>query len=189
MLDVSGAWDSIIERFVAEPATRHRIFDNPFYKSLTSEFAGAEAFAALQRLYDLHQAGSFSSKSWIHRPRRIRLSSCKRRRVWRGCSIRAPRDGCSRHRCRRGDRDEGGERGGAIRGARARALRRRQRALDYHGFFRGDGGEHGRDHRPPAEDGGVAPFARGEVRDGDDGGARPHHAGAPSCSRRWTPRG
>ena len=59
MLDVSGAWDSIIERFVAEPATRRRVFDNPFYKSLTSEFAGAEAFAALQRLYDLHQAGSF----------------------------------------------------------------------------------------------------------------------------------
>ena len=57
MLDVSGAWDSIIERFVAEPATRRRIFDNPFYKSLTSEFAGAEAFAALQRLYDFIRRG------------------------------------------------------------------------------------------------------------------------------------
>src|ERR1700677_957202 len=34
-------------------------FDNPFYKSLTAEFAGSEAFAALQRLYDLHQAGAF----------------------------------------------------------------------------------------------------------------------------------
>jgi len=59
MLDVTGAWDSIVERFVADPATRRRIFGNPFYKSLTAEFAGSEAFAALQRLYDLHQAGAF----------------------------------------------------------------------------------------------------------------------------------
>src|SRR5208337_5060331 len=59
MLDVTGAWDSIVERFVADPATRRRIFGNPFYKSLTAEFAGAEAFAALQQLYDLHQTGAF----------------------------------------------------------------------------------------------------------------------------------
>jgi len=59
MLDVTGAWDAIVERFVADPATRRRVFDNPFYRSLTAEFAGSEAFAALQRLYDLHQAGAF----------------------------------------------------------------------------------------------------------------------------------
>ena len=59
MLDVTGAWDAIVERFVADAATRRRIFDNPFYKSLTAEFAGSEAFAALQRLYDLHQTGAF----------------------------------------------------------------------------------------------------------------------------------
>ncbi len=59
MLDVKGAWDAVVERFVADPATRRRIFDNPFYQSLTKEFAGSEAFAALQQLYDLHQAGAF----------------------------------------------------------------------------------------------------------------------------------
>ena len=59
MLDVSGEWDAIIRRFVTDPATRERIFDNPFYKSLTAEFAGSEAFAALQRLYDLHQTAGF----------------------------------------------------------------------------------------------------------------------------------
>jgi len=59
MLDVSGAWDAIVERFVADPATRQRVFENPFYKSLTAEFAGSEAFAALQRLYDLHQTHAF----------------------------------------------------------------------------------------------------------------------------------
>jgi len=59
MLDVSGEWDAVIKRFVTDPATRKRIFDNPFYKSLTAEFAGSEAFAALQRLYDLHQTQAF----------------------------------------------------------------------------------------------------------------------------------
>jgi len=59
MLDVSGEWDAIIKRFVTDPATRDRIFENPFYKSLTAEFAGSEAFAALQRLYDLHQTAGF----------------------------------------------------------------------------------------------------------------------------------
>ncbi len=59
MLDVSGEWDAIIKRFVTDAARRQKIFDNPFYKSLTAEFAGSEAFAALQRLYDLHQTGAF----------------------------------------------------------------------------------------------------------------------------------
>jgi anion-transporting ArsA/GET3 family ATPase len=59
MLDVSGEWDAVIKRFVTDAATRQKIFDNPFYKSLTAEFAGSEAFAALQRLYDLHQTGAF----------------------------------------------------------------------------------------------------------------------------------
>jgi anion-transporting ArsA/GET3 family ATPase len=59
MLDVKGAWDAVVERFVADGATRRRIFENPFYQSLTREFAGSEAFAALQQLYELHQAGAF----------------------------------------------------------------------------------------------------------------------------------
>ncbi len=59
MLDVKGAWDAVVERFVADAATRRRIFGNPFYQSLTREFAGSEAFAALQQLYELHQAGAF----------------------------------------------------------------------------------------------------------------------------------
>ena len=59
MLDVKGAWDAVVERFVTNKATRGRIFENPFYQSLTTEFAGSEAFAALQQLYDLHQAGAF----------------------------------------------------------------------------------------------------------------------------------
>jgi anion-transporting ArsA/GET3 family ATPase len=59
MLDVKGVWDAIVERFAASPATRKRILQNPFYQSLSAEFAGSEAFAALQQLYDLHQSGAF----------------------------------------------------------------------------------------------------------------------------------
>ncbi|MGH7814102.1 MAG: ArsA family ATPase [Candidatus Binataceae bacterium] len=59
VLDVKGAWDAVAERLAANPAARERILNNPFYKSLSSEFAGSEAFAALQQLYDLHQTGAF----------------------------------------------------------------------------------------------------------------------------------
>ncbi|MGC1676865.1 MAG: ArsA-related P-loop ATPase [Candidatus Binataceae bacterium] len=60
MLDAKGVWDGIVERFAADPTARKRILDNPFYQSLSAEFAGAEAFAALQQLYDLHQSGDFA---------------------------------------------------------------------------------------------------------------------------------
>lgn len=58
-LDVKDAWDIMVERFVKSPATRRKILDNPFYKNLTEEYAGSEAYAALQQLYDLHQAAQF----------------------------------------------------------------------------------------------------------------------------------
>jgi anion-transporting ArsA/GET3 family ATPase len=59
VLDVKGAWDSLIERFVKTPAARERILKNPFYRSLTEQFAGAEAYAALEQLYDMHCAARF----------------------------------------------------------------------------------------------------------------------------------
>ncbi len=62
MLDVKGAWDMMAERFAPDAATRKRILENPFYERLTAEFAGAEAFAALQQLYDLHESGGFELK-------------------------------------------------------------------------------------------------------------------------------
>ncbi len=59
MLDVKGAWDAVVERISSDPATRRRILDNPFYQSLAAEFAGSEAFAALQQLYDIHERREF----------------------------------------------------------------------------------------------------------------------------------
>jgi anion-transporting ArsA/GET3 family ATPase len=59
VLDVKGAWDNLIERFTADPAARQRILNNLFYRQLTSQFAGSEAYAALEQLYDLHSRGEF----------------------------------------------------------------------------------------------------------------------------------
>jgi len=59
MLDVKGAWDALVERFTTSSTSRRRILQNPFYRSLTEQFAGSEAFAALQQLYDLHQSRNF----------------------------------------------------------------------------------------------------------------------------------
>jgi anion-transporting ArsA/GET3 family ATPase len=60
MLDVKGAWDDLIERFATEGA-RARILSNPFYRQLSSQFAGSEAYAALEKLYDLHIGGKFDA--------------------------------------------------------------------------------------------------------------------------------
>jgi anion-transporting ArsA/GET3 family ATPase len=62
VLDVKGAWDSLIQRFVKTPAARERILKNPFYRSLTEQFAGAEAYAALEQLYDMHCAARFEAE-------------------------------------------------------------------------------------------------------------------------------
>ena len=60
VLDVKGAWDSLIERFVKTPAARERILKNSFYRSLTEQFAGAEAYAALEQLYEMHCTARFA---------------------------------------------------------------------------------------------------------------------------------
>ncbi len=59
VLDVKGAWDALVEHFASNPATRQRILNNAFYRNLTERFAGSEAYAALQQLYDIRESGDF----------------------------------------------------------------------------------------------------------------------------------
>lgn len=59
VLDVKRTWDGLVARFVKAPAARRRILENSFYRSLSEQFAGAEAYAALDQLYDLHDTGRF----------------------------------------------------------------------------------------------------------------------------------
>jgi anion-transporting ArsA/GET3 family ATPase len=59
MLDVKRTWDTLVHEFVKSPDARCRILENPFYRSLTQQFAGAEAYAALEQLDELHRSGQF----------------------------------------------------------------------------------------------------------------------------------
>ncbi len=59
MLDVKRTWDTLVHEFVTSPEARSRILENPFYRSLTQQFAGAEAYAALAQLDELHRSGQF----------------------------------------------------------------------------------------------------------------------------------
>jgi anion-transporting ArsA/GET3 family ATPase len=59
VLDTKRVWDGLVERFVTAPAARRRVLENSFYRSLTEQFAGAEAYAALEQLYELHNRGRF----------------------------------------------------------------------------------------------------------------------------------
>jgi len=59
VLDVKGEWDAMVAGHVADPAIRRRILDNAFYQSLSTRFAGSDAYAALEALYDLHTACRF----------------------------------------------------------------------------------------------------------------------------------
>jgi anion-transporting ArsA/GET3 family ATPase len=59
MLDVKHTWDTLVHEFVRSPDARCRILENPFYRSLTQQFAGAEAYAALEQLDELQRSGQF----------------------------------------------------------------------------------------------------------------------------------
>ena len=59
VLDVKGEWDAMVAEHVADAALRRRILNNAFYQSLSTRFAGSDAYAALEALHDLHTAGRF----------------------------------------------------------------------------------------------------------------------------------
>jgi anion-transporting ArsA/GET3 family ATPase len=59
VLDVKGEWDAMVAAHVADPAVRRRILDNAFYRSLSTQFAGSDAYAALEALHDVHAEGRF----------------------------------------------------------------------------------------------------------------------------------
>jgi len=61
VLDVPRVWDGLVERFVASTAARQRILANSFYRGLSRQFAGAEAYAALDQCYELHSGGQFEA--------------------------------------------------------------------------------------------------------------------------------
>jgi anion-transporting ArsA/GET3 family ATPase len=61
ILDVRRTWDSLVERFVSSTAQRQRILANSFYRGLSQQFAGAEAYAALEQFQQLRESRAFDT--------------------------------------------------------------------------------------------------------------------------------
>ncbi len=59
-LDVKAVWDGLFQRFVPDAESQRRIFANAFYRNLTERFAGAENYAALELLHELHERRRFA---------------------------------------------------------------------------------------------------------------------------------
>ncbi|MFI5285477.1 MAG: ArsA family ATPase [Candidatus Dormibacteria bacterium] len=59
MLDMKQAWDRMIERYSPDPATARRILRNPLYQRITDSFVGSHEYAAIEALYELHDAGEY----------------------------------------------------------------------------------------------------------------------------------
>ncbi len=57
MLDMKQSWDELIAR-AATPEQRERILSNRFYQSLSSALAGSQEYIALEKLWELHSAGT-----------------------------------------------------------------------------------------------------------------------------------
>jgi anion-transporting ArsA/GET3 family ATPase len=59
MLDMKQAWDRMIERYSPDRLTAQRILRNPLYQRITDSFVGSHEYAAMEALYELHDAGEY----------------------------------------------------------------------------------------------------------------------------------
>ncbi len=59
MLDVSGTFDALVERYAPSLRVREEILANPIYRSLRAATAGTAEYMAAETLYDLHESGRF----------------------------------------------------------------------------------------------------------------------------------
>ena len=59
MLDMKSAWDRMIERYSPDSRTAQRILSNRFYQRISDAFIGSQEYAAMEALYELHEAGEY----------------------------------------------------------------------------------------------------------------------------------
>jgi anion-transporting ArsA/GET3 family ATPase len=59
MLDMKSAWDRIVERNAPDRKTAERILANKIYQRISDAFVGAQEYAAMDTLFELHQAGEY----------------------------------------------------------------------------------------------------------------------------------
>jgi anion-transporting ArsA/GET3 family ATPase len=59
MLDTKQSWDDLVRRHAPDVATREAILANPLYENITTRFVHSHDYIAMERLYDIHTAGTY----------------------------------------------------------------------------------------------------------------------------------
>ncbi len=59
MLDAKGTFDDLVHRYSESPDQADRILSNRLYRNLTSALSGTQEYMAAEKLYELHEAGTF----------------------------------------------------------------------------------------------------------------------------------
>jgi anion-transporting ArsA/GET3 family ATPase len=59
MLDTKQSWDDLINRHAPDQKTRDAILANPLYQNLMGRFVQSHDYIAMERLYDIHIAGTY----------------------------------------------------------------------------------------------------------------------------------
>jgi anion-transporting ArsA/GET3 family ATPase len=59
MLDMRRTFDEVIERYARDDEQVERILANRFYQRLSSTLAGTQEYMAMEKLYELHEAGRY----------------------------------------------------------------------------------------------------------------------------------
>lgn len=61
MLDQKQAFDEVVQRHARDPKAVHRILGNPVYQQISSSLAGAQEYAAMAKLHDFDQMGTWDT--------------------------------------------------------------------------------------------------------------------------------
>jgi anion-transporting ArsA/GET3 family ATPase len=59
MLDMRRTFDEVIERYARDEEQAERILANRFYQRLSSTLAGTQEYMAMEKLFELHEAGHY----------------------------------------------------------------------------------------------------------------------------------
>ncbi len=59
MLDTKASWDDLVRRHAPDAKTRDAILANPLYANITGKFVQSHDYIAMERLYELHTAGTY----------------------------------------------------------------------------------------------------------------------------------
>jgi anion-transporting ArsA/GET3 family ATPase len=59
MLDMKRTFDEVVHRHAGSHARAERIMANRFYQQMSASLAGTQEYMAMEKLYDLHEAGAY----------------------------------------------------------------------------------------------------------------------------------